>query len=70
MDIDSIAREIRAKIMDRIEADRCIHASSIEDEIAHVLRMLPAMLTMPAAGHDWPILYRRELAGSYTWFVR
>lgn len=40
MDIEAIAREIRARLLDRIEADRCIHASSIEQEVAGVLQRM------------------------------
>lgn len=38
MDIDAAARKIREALMDRIEMDRCIHASSIEDVVSSVLR--------------------------------
>lgn len=38
MDIDSVAKEMRERIFDRVEDDRCLHASSIEDAIKDVLR--------------------------------
>jgi hypothetical protein len=38
MDIDSVAKEMRERIFDKVEDDRCLHASSIEDVIKDVLR--------------------------------
>lgn len=38
MDIDAIAKKAREKIFARVEDDRCLHASSVEEEIARAIR--------------------------------
>lgn len=38
MDIDAIAKKAREKIFARVEDDRCLHASSVEEEIVRAIR--------------------------------
>lgn len=61
MDIDAVAKEMRERIFDRAEDDKCLHASSVEDVIKDVLRKVatpqyPSFMTGPAhpvVGEYW-----------------
>lgn len=51
MTLDDIAKEIQARIFDRVEDEKAIHASSIQDEVRKVLadRRVMAALNPPLA---------------------
>lgn len=81
MDIDSVAKEMRERIFDRVEDDRCLHASSIEDAIKDVLRKVggssvtggnygAAMVVHDGPAVSWPTMpgveYATTNSGKYV----
>lgn len=52
MDIDAVAKKVTKAILDRVEDERCLHASSIEDEIAKGIKL--AMFPGQVVSVPWP----------------